>query len=111
MSHVTQTLVELKVILNYALNFQPRSNKTSFSLVVDVFRKNLAIERMIVEGCDILLDVNQVFVRQGTLIQVRKTPTKMAVKNFMPRGLGCARKEQGRHKRTTVGCEAGERGH
>ena len=33
-------------------------------------RKNLSIERMIVEGCDILLDVNQVFVRQGTLVQV-----------------------------------------
>ncbi|XP_031638575.1 ras-specific guanine nucleotide-releasing factor 2-like isoform X2 [Contarinia nasturtii] len=33
-------------------------------------RKNLAVERMIVEGCDILLDVNQVFVRQGSLIQV-----------------------------------------
>ena len=33
-------------------------------------RKNLAIERMIVEGCDILLDVNQMFVRQGTLVQV-----------------------------------------
>ncbi|XP_059486241.1 ras-specific guanine nucleotide-releasing factor 2-like isoform X3 [Neocloeon triangulifer] len=33
-------------------------------------RKNLAVERMIVEGCDILLDVNQVFVRQGCLIQV-----------------------------------------
>jgi uncharacterized protein (UPF0276 family) len=31
-------------------------------------RKNLAVERMIVEGCDILLDVNQVFVRQGKLI-------------------------------------------
>lgn len=28
-------------------------------------RKNLSIERMIVEGCDILLDVNQTFVRQG----------------------------------------------
>ena len=28
-------------------------------------RKNLAIERMIVEGCDILLDVTQTFVRQG----------------------------------------------
>ena len=28
-------------------------------------RKNLAIERMIIEGCDILLDVNQTFVRQG----------------------------------------------
>ncbi|GAA52424.1 Ras-specific guanine nucleotide-releasing factor 1, partial [Clonorchis sinensis] len=33
-------------------------------------RKNLAIERMIVDGCELLLDVNQVFVRQGTLIQV-----------------------------------------
>lgn len=28
-------------------------------------RKNLAVERMIIEGCDILLDVNQVFIRQG----------------------------------------------
>nr|KAG5706537.1 hypothetical protein BaRGS_028708 [Batillaria attramentaria] len=28
-------------------------------------RKNLAIERMIIEGCDILLDVNQTFVRQA----------------------------------------------
>ncbi|CAH1796894.1 unnamed protein product [Owenia fusiformis] len=33
-------------------------------------RKNLAIERMIIEGCDILLDVNQTFVRQGSLLQV-----------------------------------------
>ncbi|XP_078531441.1 ras-specific guanine nucleotide-releasing factor 2 isoform X1 [Lissotriton helveticus] len=33
-------------------------------------RKNLAIERMIVEGCDILLDTSQTFVRQGSLIQV-----------------------------------------
>ncbi|XP_077988793.1 ras-specific guanine nucleotide-releasing factor 2-like [Glandiceps talaboti] len=33
-------------------------------------RKNLSIERMIAEGCDILLDVNQTFVRQGTLIRV-----------------------------------------
>lgn len=30
-------------------------------------RKNLAIERMIVEGCDILLDTSQTFVRQGEL--------------------------------------------
>ncbi|CAK9811174.1 Ras-specific guanine nucleotide-releasing factor 2 [Anthophora plagiata] len=37
-------------------------------------RKNLAVERMIVEGCDILLDVNQVFVRQGTLIQIVDKP-------------------------------------
>lgn len=33
-------------------------------------RKNLAIERMITEGCDILLDTSQVFVRQG----MRLTP-------------------------------------
>ncbi|CAA3006359.1 ras-specific guanine nucleotide-releasing factor 2-like [Olea europaea subsp. europaea] len=33
-------------------------------------RQNLAIERMIINGCDILLDVNQVFVRQGVLLQV-----------------------------------------
>lgn len=39
-------------------------------------RKNLAIERMIVEGCDILLDVNQVFVRQGNLIQVMDSDRK-----------------------------------
>lgn len=28
-------------------------------------RKNLAIERTIVEGCDILLDTSQTFIRQG----------------------------------------------
>ncbi|CAL8318317.1 unnamed protein product [Lota lota] len=33
-------------------------------------RKNLAIERMIVEGCDFLLDTSQTFVRQGSLIQL-----------------------------------------
>ncbi|XP_054009578.1 ras-specific guanine nucleotide-releasing factor 2-like isoform X2 [Hylaeus anthracinus] len=37
-------------------------------------RKNLAVERMIVEGCDILLDVNQVFVRQGALVQILDKP-------------------------------------
>lgn len=35
-------------------------------------RKNLAIERMIIGGCDILLDVNQVFVRQGELPASKK---------------------------------------
>jgi len=33
-------------------------------------RKNLAIERIIIGGCDILLDVNQVFVRQGNVLQI-----------------------------------------
>jgi len=36
-------------------------------------RKNLSIERMIVEGCDILLDVNQTFVRQG-ITRLRPPP-------------------------------------
>ncbi|KAK7573318.1 hypothetical protein V9T40_010509 [Parthenolecanium corni] len=57
-------------------------------------RKNLAIERMIVSGCDILLDVNQVYVREGRLVhyfpdksiaqRIRwslfKTPDKIAVR-------------------------------
>uniref|UniRef100_A0A8C9WFM1 Ras protein specific guanine nucleotide releasing factor 1 n=1 Tax=Scleropages formosus TaxID=113540 RepID=A0A8C9WFM1_SCLFO len=44
-------------------------------------RKNLAIERMIVEGCEILLDTSQTFVRQGSLIQV-----PMTEKGKIPRG-------------------------
>uniref|UniRef100_A0A8C5I8V4 Ras-specific guanine nucleotide-releasing factor 1-like n=1 Tax=Gouania willdenowi TaxID=441366 RepID=A0A8C5I8V4_GOUWI len=36
-------------------------------------RKNLAIERMIVDGCEVLLDTSQTFVRQGSLIQVPMT--------------------------------------
>ena len=31
-------------------------------------RKNLSIERQIVEGCDMLLDVNQIFIRQGRFV-------------------------------------------
>ncbi|NXD16903.1 RGRF1 factor, partial [Nothocercus nigrocapillus] len=44
-------------------------------------RKNLAIERMIIEGCEILLDTSQTFVRQGSLIQV-----PMSEKGKIPRG-------------------------
>nr|CAI5835544.1 unnamed protein product [Callosobruchus analis] len=46
-------------------------------------RKNLLVERMIVEGCDILLDVNQVFVRQGSLIQL-PTEKHKAPKSKIP---------------------------
>lgn len=35
-------------------------------------RKNLAIERMIVEGCEVLLDTSQTFVRQGRKQLTRK---------------------------------------
>ena len=37
-------------------------------------RTNLAIEKMIVEGCDVILDANQVFIREGLLIIL--TPVK-----------------------------------
>lgn len=44
------------------------TNKILFQVSeTENLRKNLAVERMIIEGCDILLDVNQVFVRQGRL--------------------------------------------
>ena len=49
-------------------------------------RKNLAIERMIIEGCDILLDVNQMFVRQGTLIQIIPAPAKSGARNRLGMG-------------------------
>ena len=46
-------------------------------------RKNLAIERMIVEGCDILLDVNQMFVRQGTLVQILPPGSKQGTRGTL----------------------------
>lgn len=55
-------------------------------------RKNLAVERMIVEGCDILLDVNQVFVRQGEL-RVKK-------KSFHSITLFRIRREKNTHTQT-----------
>lgn len=46
-------------------------------------RKNLAIERIIIGGCDILLDVNQVFVRQGNVLQILASDrTKSAARTF-----------------------------
>lgn len=46
-------------------------------------RKNLAIERMIVEGCDILLDTSQTFVRQGTSSSAHSTPDSGSLKVFL----------------------------
>lgn len=46
-------------------------------------RKNLAIERMIVEGCDILLDTSQTFVRQGTSSSAYSTPDSKSLKVFL----------------------------
>lgn len=33
-------------------------------------RKNLSIERQIAEGCEMLLDVNQIFIRQGNYLSL-----------------------------------------
>lgn len=44
--------------------FSPRIMHDEVSETENI-RKNLAIERMIVEGCEILLDTSQTFVRQG----------------------------------------------
>lgn len=42
-------------------------------------RKNLAIERMIVEGCDILLDTSQTFVRQGKSLSAHSNSKALEV--------------------------------
>ena len=42
-------------------------------------RKNLAIERMIVEGCEVLLDTSQTFVRQGEPRQTLPGPRAYVV--------------------------------
>lgn len=49
-------------------------------------RKNLAIERIIIGGCDILLDVNQVFVRQGSVIQVLGADKSKSQRSRIGRG-------------------------
>lgn len=56
-NHVTLTIYETLIVVHIPVSFQVSETEN--------LRKNLAVERMIVEGCDILLDVNQVFVRQG----------------------------------------------
>ncbi|XP_077868755.1 ras-specific guanine nucleotide-releasing factor 1-like [Saccoglossus kowalevskii] len=71
LAHTPHDHVERKS-LDHAKNKLEELSKVMHDEVSETenIRKNLAIERMIVEGCDILLDVNQTFVRQGSLIQV-----------------------------------------
>ena len=42
---------------------------------------------MIVEGCDILLDVNQMFVRQGTLVQIHPASHRSGARGRLNIGL------------------------
>lgn len=65
-------LLPLRYLIPHKHFFLPPRHRQMHDEVSETenLRKNLAVERMIVEGCDILLDVNQVFVRQGSLVQV-----------------------------------------
>ncbi|XP_067114164.1 ras-specific guanine nucleotide-releasing factor 2 [Osmerus mordax] len=71
MAHTPHEHVERKS-LEFAKSKLEELSKMMHDEVSDTenIRKNLAIERMIVEGCDILLDTSQTFVRQGSLIQL-----------------------------------------
>ncbi|KAJ4926122.1 hypothetical protein JOQ06_008305 [Pogonophryne albipinna] len=64
LAHTPHEHVERKSLEFAKSKLEELSNDT------ENIRKNLAIERMIVEGCDILLDTSQTFVRQGSLIQL-----------------------------------------
>ncbi|XP_060537024.1 ras-specific guanine nucleotide-releasing factor 2-like [Cylas formicarius] len=74
LAHTPHDHVERKCLQNSRRQLEDLSRQMHDEVSeTENLRKNLAVERMIVEGCDILLDVNQVFVRQGSLIQL---PTK-----------------------------------
>ncbi|XP_045136637.1 ras-specific guanine nucleotide-releasing factor 2-like isoform X1 [Portunus trituberculatus] len=71
LAHTPHNHVERKSLDNARMQLEDLSRQMHDEVSeTENIRKNLAIERMIVEGCDILLDVNQMFVRQGSLIQV-----------------------------------------
>ncbi|XP_011305248.1 ras-specific guanine nucleotide-releasing factor 2 [Fopius arisanus] len=75
LAHTPHDHVERKSLQNARQQLEDLSRQMHDEVSeTENLRKNLAIERMIVEGCDILLDVNQVFVRQGTLIQMVDKP-------------------------------------
>ncbi|XP_014231080.1 ras-specific guanine nucleotide-releasing factor 2-like isoform X1 [Trichogramma pretiosum] len=71
LAHTPHDHVERKSLQNARQQLEDLSRQMHDEVSeTENLRKNLAVERMIIEGCDILLDVNQVFVRQGALIQI-----------------------------------------
>ncbi|XP_058792111.1 ras-specific guanine nucleotide-releasing factor 2-like isoform X1 [Phymastichus coffea] len=77
LAHTPHDHVERKSLQNARQQLEDLSRQMHDEVSeTENLRKNLAVERMIVEGCDILLDVNQVFVRQGTLIQIIDKPRR-----------------------------------
>ncbi|KAF5272851.1 hypothetical protein FQR65_LT00447 [Abscondita terminalis] len=85
LAHTPHDHVERKSLQNARQQLEDLSRQMHDEVSeTENLRKNLALERMIVEGCDILLDVNQVFVRQGSLIQIpsEKPKTPRSKLNF-----------------------------
>lgn len=71
LAHTPHDHVERKSLQNARQQLEDLSRQMHDEVSeTENLRKNLSVERMIVEGCDILLDVNQVFVRQGSLLQL-----------------------------------------
>lgn len=66
LAHTPHDHVERKSLHNAREQLEDLSRQMNDEVSeTENLRKILEIERMIVEGCDVLLDVNQVFVRQG----------------------------------------------
>ncbi|KAK9507037.1 hypothetical protein O3M35_008867 [Rhynocoris fuscipes] len=86
LAHTPHDHVERKSLQNARQQLEDLSRQMHDEVSeTENLRKNLAVERMIVEGCDILLDVNQVFVRQGSLIQLpadKSKSSKNILQNF-----------------------------
>ncbi|OWA52235.1 Ras-specific guanine nucleotide-releasing factor 2 [Hypsibius exemplaris] len=95
LAHTPHDHVERKS-LEYAKNQLEELSRVMHDEVSETenIRKNLGIERMIVEGCDILLDVNQVFVRQGTLIHVLKDASARSRSSRFTRSIGTTDKSE-----------------
>lgn len=73
LAHTPHDHVERKSLQNARQQLEDLSRQMHDEVSeTENLRKNLAVERMIVEGCDILLDVNQVFVRQGKKLLLPK---------------------------------------
>ncbi|CAH2011128.1 unnamed protein product [Acanthoscelides obtectus] len=71
LAHTPHNHVERKSLQNARQQLEDLSRMMHDEVSeMENLRQNLAVENMIVEDCDILLDVNQVLVRKGCLIQL-----------------------------------------
>ncbi|XP_054160727.1 ras-specific guanine nucleotide-releasing factor 1-like [Oppia nitens] len=71
LAHTPHNHVERKSLENARIKLEELSRQMHDEVSeTENIRNNLAIERIIVGGCDIILDVNNVFIRKGSVIQV-----------------------------------------